>query len=411
MHSIIKFLHDSLLWLSIVVLLGGCAAPNIPFTEEYAFSFEKQYINEYEQIIAQDKQRHTIVKWIQPANKKENCKIYTGVSEANDRAEKESFKIFWDGECKDGYAYGLGREIVILDMFNSQEQVGIYKNGMADGGYCVRKYINDSSIAMVNGECNYDGGAEYIVRIDIKKDPKTFNTLLHFGYGIMNVSPNLFVIDEPFFGSRQLIKAYPNFAHIIFDMSNNEFEEYNTMYIINSRLIDNGIAIKIFKQGYIRIWDVSSGTLFTSYPQSFIKHVSSIQNEILEAEKLALAAQEKALIIKQNYLDKICKPSIKVTFMDNDKYKAICTDSEKLKEIFNKNMEIANMQKQQIREQIHRQNIENAAAIQAYAAQRQAEIAQQQVFNQQIQNINQNLQMQQQNFQLQQINNYLRYRF
>ncbi|MDR2791016.1 MAG: hypothetical protein LBB59_08600 [Campylobacteraceae bacterium] len=418
MYSALKFLSSFFIWLSIVILFGGCTIPApapIPLTEEYAFSFEKRYMEEAEQIVAQiDKNRSVehVVKWIQPSNKKENCKVWTGVTKTNDRTKKDSFKLFWDGGCKDGYAYGLGREIEIHDMFNSQEQVGIYKNGMADGGYCVRKYINDSSVIIVNGECNYEYKAEYTVSITSKKDPKTFNTLLSFNYGVMNVFPNLVVADEPFFGGRRLMKIYPNFAHINYDMSNNEFEDYNVIYSMkNSRFVDDGIAIVIPKANRIIVQDVSNGRVFTSYPQSFIEHISSMYSEILEAEERALVAQEKALTIKQNYLDKICKPNIKVAFMDNDKYKAICTDSEKLKEAFDKNMEMANIQKQQIREQIHRQNMENAAARQAYAAQRQAEIAQQQVFNQQIQNMNQNFNAQQQNFQLQQINNYLRYGF
>jgi hypothetical protein len=317
----------------------------------------------------------------------------------------------------------LGREIEIEDMFTRQEQIGIYKNGMVEGGYCTRKYIRGSDTTTINGECFYGyGKREHIVMISSEKDPKTLTVSFSFTYGTnFNAFPVLLVFDDPFFNGRKLVKGYPNFVYEMEDKSNSEFENYHFSYGIKDSKLNSfmGAALIHYKQDkYPTVIDTSNGTRFTSYPDSFSDHINSIWSEIVEAEKLALAAQEKALVIKQNYLDKVCKPNVKVTFIDNDKYKAICTEDEKFKELFYKNMEIANMQKQQIRERIHRQNMENAAQQQAYAAQRQADAAQQQAFNQQIQNMNQNLNMQQQNsqmqqqtFQLQQINNYLRYGF
>ncbi len=53
------------------------------------------------------------VKWIQPNNKKEDCKIYVGVNPEDDKTTKSGYSLYWDGECKKGYASGLGREIEI----------------------------------------------------------------------------------------------------------------------------------------------------------------------------------------------------------------------------------------------------------------------------------------------------------
>lgn len=55
---------------------------------------------------------YTPVNYVQPINKKQACKFpfskeYTSLTNA---------KIYWDGNCKDGYAYGLGRVIFRSDL-------------------------------------------------------------------------------------------------------------------------------------------------------------------------------------------------------------------------------------------------------------------------------------------------------
>jgi hypothetical protein len=53
----------------------------------------------------EDKLNPYSVIWIQPKNKSEECRLFFG------RDPKE-LDVFWDGGCKDGYAYGLGREFL-----------------------------------------------------------------------------------------------------------------------------------------------------------------------------------------------------------------------------------------------------------------------------------------------------------
>ena len=55
--------------------------------------------------------------FVQPINKKEACKLPT----TQDQMELRNFRAYWDGACKNGYAFGLGRDIAISDRHHVEE--------------------------------------------------------------------------------------------------------------------------------------------------------------------------------------------------------------------------------------------------------------------------------------------------
>ncbi len=55
--------------------------------------------------------------YTQPANKTEPCKLRT----SKDQLERRNFRAYWDGECRDGYAFGLGRDIAMSDTHHYEE--------------------------------------------------------------------------------------------------------------------------------------------------------------------------------------------------------------------------------------------------------------------------------------------------
>ena len=55
--------------------------------------------------------------FVQPVNKKEACKLPT----SQDQMERRNFRAYWDGACKNGYAFGLGRDIAISDTHHLEE--------------------------------------------------------------------------------------------------------------------------------------------------------------------------------------------------------------------------------------------------------------------------------------------------
>ncbi len=57
--------------------------------------------------------------YTQPLNKVEQCKLPTTA----EQLARTNFRAFWDGQCKDGYAFGLGRDIAISDTHHLEEIV------------------------------------------------------------------------------------------------------------------------------------------------------------------------------------------------------------------------------------------------------------------------------------------------
>ncbi len=162
------------LLLSIIYLLSGCAGKTMSkVTEEEVGKYEKMYFAEYEQIKKKNKEKYANYqepfKWIQPKNKKESCKVYVSINPNDDKTEKSDYSLFWDGECKDGYAYGLGREIENT-MLNNIQQIGYYEKGKA-----VKYYVSINSLdnVEVDGECsynNYEGEHTVMTRIQKKME-------------------------------------------------------------------------------------------------------------------------------------------------------------------------------------------------------------------------------------------------
>ena len=103
----------------VTVLTTGCAtttqhrltARAINYDE--ASSFERSLKNGELTTLVQLKPE----LFVQPVNKKEACKLPT----TQDQMERANVRTYWDGACKDGYAFGLGRDIAISDTHHVEE--------------------------------------------------------------------------------------------------------------------------------------------------------------------------------------------------------------------------------------------------------------------------------------------------
>lgn len=97
----------------IAMTFTGCATNSLPIISE----------TQSDRIIEAFASTHTKASttsptvnheaWLQPKNKVEQCKIYFHATTAPDENpfwEEGPTELFWDGDCKNGYAYGLGRE-------------------------------------------------------------------------------------------------------------------------------------------------------------------------------------------------------------------------------------------------------------------------------------------------------------
>ena len=136
-------------------------------------------------------------------------------------------------------------------------------------------------------------------------------------------------------------------------------------------------------------------------PQSYVNYINNVHIEIENAGQVALNAQKKALIVKQQYKNTICKDSIKVDFIDNNEYKAICSENEKIAQLKTKiDAKLAQIeqQKQAKREQQNQQRLIQAQQAQVVAQHRANTNQSLQNLSNTLDSINRNNQMQQLNY-------------
>lgn len=382
------------------LLFSACTGqPSIAkIDENEAFKYVKQYETEYQQIKSNAANIEMPVKWIQAANKTETCKMFVGYNPNDDRTQKDGYKIFWDGKCKNGYAYGLGREME-RGFLTNLDAIALYSGEKKEPQYFIQK----DNLAHISMEGDVNNGN--YVKTTIKDDGMNFD--IWYQYGHFPNKPadiGLFINSNPFSDQITYIKAYPNFAYVIGDVSNDEFNlnKYNYNMVDGKRSQLNGFVFSVAKNNirYSTEQNFGQGVRRVLLPQAYLNHMGNTFNEVKNAGQIAIDAQKKALMVKQQYKETICKDSVKVVFIDNKEYKAICNENEQvaiLKEKMDKRLAQIEKEKEVKRGQMNQKRLIQAREAEAAAAQRQADAAETANFNQSLQNLNNNLQMQQLN--------------
>jgi len=330
-------LRNYIIGIVLGVVFIGCAnrpsyykpiQPELNVTE--AFKYDKKYKKEYQEIIKpqieQYKKENEIIRWIQASNKKVPCKIFVGTTKNNDRTQDPEYRIFWDGKCKNGYAYGLGREFEKGTLIDS-ETIAIYSGKKEEPKYYIQK--NKLTNSITEGDLN--NGC--MVNIDIKDDGLNFNIYYVNACGSTS-SLNLITVYSPFSDIMTYTYGYPNFNYTFWDFSKNEFD--SRQWQVEMRNKDNsGYVIVIYKNGYKEAFEVKNNQKIKTVklPESYYAYMDKILSEIREAGNKALEAQKKAQMVKKEYKNKICKKSVKVNFIDNDEYKKICYENEYYREL------------------------------------------------------------------------------
>jgi len=409
----------------ISLAFNGCMGqPSIPIISEqesmiYIDNFNKQYEN-----IKRDSKDETIIKWIQPFNKKDKCEIEVNFGE-NNKTLDGNYRLLWDGECKNGKAEGLGRVFEISDVYE-QSLLSIYSSGkISNVCFIKRKYENTTLMGECRGnELDFDFDFSKLVIIEIgeangtKNDFKkiknfkpmnssipTYNiiTKIYEDLNQFNIeqkvgtygnidTPIMIMQISPFSNESVFQKIYPNYGYLL---SENFYGTYNDKDQAHGHIIPE------YKDGAFGVEVVNDKPLRELYyPNSIIKFYTDEYNSVKSSVEKANDAYAKANIIKEKYKNKICKDSVKVDFIDNDEYKAICNENERFAQLKTKiDAKLAQIeqQKQVRREQQNQQRMIQSQQTQAAAAIMSANAQQQANTNQSLQNLNNNLQMQQLN--------------
>ena len=343
--------------------------------------------------------------YTQPINKTEPCKLPT----SKDQLERRNFRAYWDGDCKEGYAYGLGRDIALSDTHHVEE-ISIYR----DGGSLIGSpslfidYVQDNSRYGVYGSDSsmFSGSWERITYNGAK-------FFIEYRTGMTDGKGNVQYLDSSPFSPLKVIvnQSHRGVAYVLQDFSAlpaTSYEAQMALFVEDPATEKpTGFRIVRFRSGVVEHQKLAAdGQSVVELVQLPEEYIAQLQERIGEAQatiQKAMSDAAKAQQMEREYLHMACAPnySIKgVPAQDMETARQICTWRDQWKEPYAR----AEAKYKQEMEQKQRE-VAQAEQQRAYIAaqQAQAAAAQSAAFSASLNQMNQALQ-QQNNNTLQQIN-------
>lgn len=371
-------------------VLGGFtvhAQPSKPISLQDALAFEESLkAIETKPVPVREK------LFTQPFNKKVPCKLPT----SSDQLARSNFRAYWDGQCKNGFAFGLGRDIAISDTHHVEEIT------VHDGA--GNEFQNSASVIydFVKGEVHYlVPGPEYPTRVFLKESISIAMSGLNIFYEAGRVDKE---------GNRQLLQFSP-------------FMRWRTFYNINQRVVYKftddtlsafvepaaltataevldpktgsvgGVAMVIFGKDQVQHFMVEGAHKSPVIaPADYVAHLNSKLTDVNNA--VASAKVDRAQQLEREYLYFACNGKHSISGLDKEISSKICTWRDQFKvpyesasnkyrhelEQLKRKAELAEQQRQTQQQQLA---ASRQVAEQQRIAQQQQRIAQQQLAAQQ----------------------------
>lgn len=301
--------------LPIALLVGCSSAPTVPMVSEQDAEI---FIAKIETPSFQSEAEHVIV-WKQADNKKEPCKLFMGGTPDQKYWEWPETKITWDGQCKDGYAYGIGREF--LDTRTGlTSSLGTYSGGEKEPFYEATTNFDKGEVVVG------DLKAKKVMGIKVQQSPMPFsmhstiiNSAGQYDYA------KLVTIGGP---GTSFAKSFRN----------------GFVYRFN-KVTDPGLpldfSMEVLKDGRqvgYRIERLKNGTLYgvslqgpqpqqVGLPASLVNFYNAQYQEISQKLGETKPAYDQALVTIERYKRTICGKTDKVDFVDPEKYRLICSEN------------------------------------------------------------------------------------
>jgi hypothetical protein len=321
----------------IVLLFSGCATTSSTIDHEGMFKYVVQ-ANEGHKIALAEEGHYdkSNITWVQPNNKSNDCKLHFETPDG----EKWWRKVYWDGECKNGYANGLGREIVIhndkgviimhLAMYGGSKAKPIY--------YMSDTYYADNSVVSLIGHFNIISsyGVAYNVLGNNELVKVSFEVEKNGTRHLIDISPK--ALDEKILTSSIVYKNNTRFV-----IRKNLSSQADIEYIHVSQGKMHGYSVRsveyndIGKQ--ITFFEYEEGDAVfksTSYlyeelsrpARDYYKMLLDLDRQNESNFRSAINYRKDALDKKIEYMERICPDSVSVDYISSDQYKSICLSSK-----------------------------------------------------------------------------------
>lgn len=259
------------------------------------------------------------VYWSQASNKTETC-LLSRSKEIDDAAKR-----YWDGECKDGYAFGLGREFAIDQQGGVAATIGAYLGGeQKPNEYAHSDFVNNTymfgdtknkrfTVIQVEDAKDFDlemsllgidGDAMYskVIKLtdgNTSVSAKTYGTNFKNGYFIeTQQNPN---------GST---------IHGFYTKRNNQYVGYFIRLDESSNISSSALIDGEWKP--------------VTLPQSYIDFAIDIATDIEKVNASSEKAFNEADAFVDQYRARICGGNSKPSFLDVEQYGRICEEQRDL---------------------------------------------------------------------------------
>lgn len=271
--------------------------------------------------------------YTQPVNKTELCKIFT----SKEQLDRNNFRAYWDGQCRNGFAFGMGRDIAISDTHHLEEITVYSENGkLTDSPAVTYDFVNNEVTYRFIGS---KFPSQTIFNEKIKNDPGSFTT----SYSIVLInerSDTRAVYWSPFDHRRILVNSVGN---ISYKYSEDKFAQNinskNPVFVAET--VDpqsgkpGGFAIVRYGNGQIRHFKVGGiQPEPVELPKEYTSDVEAKYIETQSAQAEISIKIDLAKRIEKEYLYLACNGKHEISGLDNRIATKICTWRDQFQEPF-----------------------------------------------------------------------------
>ncbi len=312
-----------------IVVISGCATSGGPrqLSYEEASAFENSL-----------RERSTQLPtygdfFTQPVNKAEPCKLPS----SKDQMERPNFRAYWDGDCRNGFAFGIGRDIAMSDTHH-YEEITIH-DGTGDNWSNPSVFFD-----FVNNLVRYRVGGE--------KFPAHAQLQEQFiqSYDGLSVEQTIAVADE--YGNVSIVNSWPfdtqrhyrstdvhrNYELRFSDNTAAPVVGHNSQVFV-VEFIDphsnakGGVAIARFANGQVGHFKIVNGEPVEKVvlPAEYVSHIENVYQSVRNNTASAASRLQTAQQIEREYLYRVCNGQGSIVGLSQDAYTKVCTWRDQFK--------------------------------------------------------------------------------
>lgn len=272
--------------------------------------------------------------WLQPFNKKIACKLFVSGLVTEGKTpwfELKDTRVYWDGDCQNGYAYGIGREFAVikgevlslLAEYNGERKRPIHHLWVSYDRQVV-KFMGESHPYYAS------------LRYSVQQGP-TGKRTMRSDQVLFNLSEDRIYRKNFEVGGDNFEKAValPNRNTYVMSYNVNPATPFIASFLVNGSNErigysiasgDNGINKRVRHQHHLS----NGSNVDVILPESYRRHLSEVGLKIDSNLSIGDRLIQEAYVAISKYKRRICKGDVRVDFIDNELYGRICLENGEL---------------------------------------------------------------------------------